>query len=67
MLQFPFGYPPGTEVRPPTHFNQICGFLVLYLLVLTLISFLLPRPWFVTLFRIAFPFMPEKLQENDHD
>jgi len=45
----------------------MCGFAVLYLFVLTLLSFLLPRRWFVALFRIAFPFMPEKLEEKDLD
>ena len=67
MLQFPFPYPPGSEVPPPTHFEQVCGFAVLYLLVLALLSFLLPRPWFVALFKIAFPFMPEKLEEKDSE
>jgi hypothetical protein len=67
MLQFPIPYPPGTEVPPPSQFDQMCGFAVLYLFVLTLLSFLLPRRCFVALFKIAFPFMPEKLQEKDHD
>jgi len=65
MLQFPLPYPSGTEVPPPTHFEQVCGFAVMYLFALTLLSFLLPRRWFVAVFRVAFPFMPEKLQEND--
>ena len=67
MLQFPLPYPLGTEVPQQTHFEQVCGFAVLYLFVLTLLSFLLPRPWFVALFRIAFPFMPEKLEEKDSE
>jgi hypothetical protein len=66
-VPFPLGPPPGTELPPLTHFEQVCGFAVLYFVLLTLISFLLPRPWFVALFKIAFPFMPESLQENDHE
>lgn len=69
-IPFPLDAPPGTELPLPTHLQQICGFAVLYLLLLTLISFLLPRPWFVTLFRIAFPFMPEspeEFEEKNHD
>ena len=69
-IPFPLDAPPGTELPPPTHFQQVCGFAVLYLFLLTLISFLLPRPWFVALFRIAFPFMPESLEdfeERNHD
>lgn len=65
ILQYPIPYPPGTEVPPPTAFDQICGFAVTYLLMLTLISFLLPRRWFVALFRIAFPFMPERMGADD--
>jgi len=67
MLQFPLPYPPGIEIPPPTDFEQICGFAVLYLFALTLLSFLLPRQWFVGLFRIAFPLMPETLEENDSE
>ena len=69
-IPFPFDPPPDTELSPPTHFDQICSFLLLYLFLLTLISFLLPRLWFVALFKIAFPFMPERLEdfeEKDHD
>lgn len=68
MLQLPLEYPPGTEVPPPIQFEQVCGFAVLYLFLLTLIAFLLPRPWFVALFKIAFPFMPDRLEDwNDQD
>jgi hypothetical protein len=63
---FPFDLP-GTELPPPTHFEQVYGLVVLYLFLLALISLLLPRPWFVALFKIAFPFLPEHLEENDHD
>jgi hypothetical protein len=64
-VAFPFDPPPGAELPPPTYFEQVCGFAVLYLLVLTLVSFLLPRPWFVGLFKIAFPFMPDRLENRD--
>ena len=64
-VSLPFDPPPGAELPPPTHFEQVCGFAVLYFLLLTLISFLLPRPWFVALFKIAFPFMPDRLEDAD--
>lgn len=69
-VPLPFDPPPGAKFPPLSHFEQVCGFAVLYLVLLTLISFCLPRPWFVALFKIAFPFMPdslEELEENDHD
>jgi hypothetical protein len=31
----------------------------------SLLSMLLPRPWFVALFKIAYPFMPDKLEDLD--
>jgi hypothetical protein len=64
MLQFPAPIPLG-EAPPPTNFEQFCGFVVLYLFLLTLISYLLPRAWFVALFKVAFPFMPERIGEDD--
>ncbi len=68
MFQLPFDYPPGTEIPPRNLFEQVGGFAVIYLCLLTLISFLLPRPWFVALFKIAFPFMPDRLEDwNDQD
>jgi hypothetical protein len=67
MLQFPFEYPPGIEVSPPTAFERFAGFLVLYFCLLSLIAFALPRPWFLWCFRTLFPFMPERIEENDHD
>ncbi len=64
-VPFPFEPPPSPRLLQPTEFDQVCGFVVLYLFLLTVISLLLPRPWFVALFRIAFPFMPEKLERHD--
>ncbi len=64
MLPFP------SELPPPTQFEQFSSLLVLYLLLLALGSLLLPRPWFVALMKIAFPFLPERLEdfrEDDHD
>jgi hypothetical protein len=65
MLQFPFEVPSSIEAPGATPFEQVCGFVVLYLVVLALISFLLPRPLFVALFKIAFPFMPDRLEDFD--
>jgi|HubBroStandDraft_2_1064218.scaffolds.fasta_scaffold777932_1 hypothetical protein len=64
-VPLPFDLSSGTELPPPTNFVQVCGFAVLYLLLLTLISFLLPRLWFVALFKIAFPFVPGRLDDAD--
>jgi hypothetical protein len=63
-------FPSDLELPPPTQFEQFCSVLALYLLLLALCSLLLPRPWFVTLMRTAFPFLPESVEqfrENDHD
>lgn len=61
----PFPYPPGTALPVPTRFDQFVSFLAVYFVLVGLITLLLPRPWFAALFRIAFPFMPEKLKRND--
>jgi len=63
-------FPPGLELPPPTQFEQFSSLLVLYLLLLALGSLLLPRRWFLALMKIAFPFLPESLEqfrEDDHD
>jgi hypothetical protein len=59
--------PSEVELPPPTQFEQFCSFLALYLVLLGLTSFLLPRQWFVALMKIAFPFLPETLPEDNHD
>ena len=44
--------------------------LAVYLIVLGWASLLFPRSWFVALLRIAFPFLPESLEqfrEDDYD
>ena len=69
-VPFSLGPPPATELSRPNHFQQTCGFVVAYFFLLTLISFLLPRPWFVALLKIGFPFVPESLkdsEEKNHD
>lgn len=63
-------FPSDLELPPPTQFEQFCSFLALYFVLLGLASLLLPRPSFVALMKIAFPFLPESLEhvrEDDHD
>ena len=63
-------FPSDVELPPPTQSELFCSFLGLYLMLLGLASLLLPRSWFVALVRIAFPFLPESLEqfrEDDHD
>jgi hypothetical protein len=39
---------------------------VLVVVATTLFSFLLPRPLFFKLIKIAFPFLPERLERGDN-
>ena len=64
MLQFPAPLPPG-EIPPLTRFEQFILCLALVALSTALLSFFLPRPLFCKLFKIAFPFMPERLEDLD--
>jgi hypothetical protein len=64
MLQFPTP-PPGIETSPISPFEQLVNCVVLSVIAVSLISFVLPRPVFCKLFRIAFPFMPELLEDFD--
>jgi hypothetical protein len=66
MLQFPTPLPPGSEPPPMSSFEQFVTCVLLVMMVVFLGSMLLPRHWFVALFKIAFPFMPETL-EDFHD
>ena len=50
---------------PPTAFEQFVGCVVLVVVATTLFSFLLPRPLFFKLIKIAFPFLPERLERSD--
>jgi hypothetical protein len=61
-VPFPTYPTPGFEL---TYFERMFGFVVLYVVLLSIISLLLPRFWFAALFRLAFPFLPERL-EKDH-
>jgi hypothetical protein len=38
---------------------------VAHLVFLASLSLLLPRSWFIALFKIAFPFMPERVEDFD--
>ena len=67
MLQFPAPLPPGCEVPPPSPLEEFIACLMLAGIAATLISFLLPRPIFCKLFRIAFPFVPERLEDFDEE
>ena len=51
---------------PPTTFEQFVGCVVLVVVATTLFSFLLPRPLFFKLIKIAFPFLPERLERDDN-
>ena len=56
--------PSNVELPSRTRLEQFCGFLAVYLMVLGWASALLPRSWFMALMKIAFPFLPESLQEG---
>ncbi len=56
---------PSLTDFPPTMFDRVAGFIVLYMALLTLIGYLLPRPLFVKAVRTLFPFMPERLEDLD--
>jgi hypothetical protein len=64
MLQLPTP-PPSIETLPISPFEQLVAYVVLSVIATTLISFALPRPVFCKLFRIAFPFMPERREDFD--
>lgn len=64
MLPFPAPLPPG-EIPPPTCFEQFILCVALAGISTALLSFFLPRPLFCSLFKIAFPFMPDRLEDFD--
>jgi len=64
MLQFPAPLPPG-EIPPLTCFEQFILCVALVAMSTALLSFFLPRPLFCKLFKIAFPFMPERIGDDD--
>jgi hypothetical protein len=61
MLQFPAPFP-SDEIPAPTSFEQLVTCLFLAVMAVFVFSMLLPRKHFVALFRIAFPWMPDKLR-----
>jgi hypothetical protein len=61
MLQFPAPFPPD-EIPEPTSSEQLVTCLFIAMMAVFLLSMLLPRKHFVALFKIAFPWMPEKLE-----
>jgi hypothetical protein len=64
MLQFPAPLPPG-EIPPLTYFEQLILCVAVVAILAALLSFFLPRPLFCKLFKIAFPFMPERIGDDD--
>ena len=60
-------FPSVVELPPTNQFEQFCSFLAVYVMLLGLSSFLLPHPWFVALMKIAFPFLPKGLREDNHE
>ena len=61
-----YPFPPGmADFPPPTLFDRIAAFILLYMALLTLIGYCLPQPLFVKAFRTLFPFMPERLEDLD--
>jgi hypothetical protein len=64
MLQL-LAPPPGIEPPPISLLEQLASCVVLSVIAVTLFSLLLPRPIFLKLFKIAFPFMPERLEDSD--
>jgi hypothetical protein len=48
-------------------FEQLVACFLLSLIAVSLISFLLPRQFFCKLFKTAFLFMPERLEDWDDE
>ena len=67
IMEIPFGWPPGTEIPPPSALERFAGFVVLYFVMLSLIGFVLPRRWFCWCIRTLFPFIPEHIGEHIDD
>lgn len=57
----------NVELRSSTRLKRFCGFMAVYLMVLGWASAFSLRSWFMTLIKIAFPFLPESVQEDNHD
>jgi hypothetical protein len=61
MLQFPAPFP-SDEIPAPTSLEQLVTCLFITVMAVSLSPMLLPRKQFVAFFKIAFPWMPDKLQ-----
>jgi hypothetical protein len=62
MVQFPAPLP-FDEILRATSFEQLVTCLFITLMAVCLLSMLLPHQ-FVALFKIAFPWMPDKLEQE---
>ena len=62
-MQFPYPPPPG-EMPLPSHLEQFILYLALVAILTALLAFFLPHPLFCKLFKIAFPFMPDRLGDR---
>jgi hypothetical protein len=62
LMQFLYPSPPG-EMPLPSHLEQFILYLALVAILTALLSFLL-YPLFCKLFKIAFPFMPDRLGDR---
>jgi hypothetical protein len=66
--QLPCPVPPEFEAPPPlSSFEQLILCFLLVGVATAWLSFFLPRPLFCKLLRIAFPFLPERLEDFDEE
>ena len=63
--QLPCAVPPELEPPPISSFERFILCLLLVGAATALLSFFLPRPLFCKLFKTAFPFMPDRLEDLD--
>lgn len=62
-LQFPYPDPP--DMPPISPVERLIACTLLVWMTVALLSMILPRPWFVALFKIAFPWAPDRLEDID--
>jgi hypothetical protein len=67
MLQIPLDPPPSFNAPPLLPLERFLACVLVAAVVVLLLSLLLPRPWFVALLRIAFPWLPERLKDSAGD
>lgn len=65
MVQYPAPVPTDSPAYIPGPIESFVGLFIILLLFLSIIALLLPRAWFEALFRIAFPFMRQRLERDD--